>query len=493
MAIGWWRPAEQTARLWVRPSWEGDGGVRQLLAVSIPLMLSALSGVVNLFFDRYFLAKYDLQYHMAATHGAGATWWAVQHFMLATVFYVSTFVAQYHGAGRDDRIGASIWQGLYMSLAGGLLNMALWPLWGPLYRAVHGEGLLSQLEAEYCQALGFGTFFLLANAAFGAFYAGRGRTVFVMITSFLIAILNILLNRWLIFSPPDWLPFVEPGIVGAAWGTNISLAAGSLVYMAAVFRPVHEREYKLLSSWRLNPALFRRILRFGAPQGFQHFVEISAFAFFFLMVGRVSQQALVASNIAITVNMIVFMAMVGVAQGLGMLVGRFVARSEPDLAEKATTSAVALNTIMTLPGIVLYLAFPGLLVGIFVGSEVKPEFAAQVHELARAMLIVVAVYSLGDVIGVTYSSAIKGAGDTRFVFECAALSAVFVLIIPCALIAWTGGSALRMWVMALGYIMVIGAAFVARYWAGRWRTMSVIEPDLCASDSRVMAPPPEPV
>ena len=60
-------------------------------------------------------------------------------FFLGTAGYVNTFVAQYVGAGRPHRVGASVWQGIHFSIASGLLLMGLIPLAPAIFALVGHE------------------------------------------------------------------------------------------------------------------------------------------------------------------------------------------------------------------------------------------------------------------------------------------------------------------------------------------------------------------
>ncbi|MDK2970779.1 MAG: multidrug resistance protein family [Candidatus Sumerlaeota bacterium] len=474
----WWRAREGYARVWVTPCWKGDGGVRQLLDVAIPMVLTGLTVVTNLMFDRILLARYDIEFHMPATQGAGAAWWTIQHTCGGVVGYATTFVAQYHGSNRLRRVGPSVWQALYLALACGALNLLLYPMWGLFFEFVHGAGKLSLLEGQYAATLSFGSVFLLIGAAFGSFYAGLGKTRFVFGVGALIAVTNVILNRWLIFNPPEWLPFIEPGVVGAAWATNFSLAFGALVYALLVLHGRNEAEYATRSGWRFDARLLKRLVRFGLPQSYHHFIEVASFTFFFLMVGRVSQSALIASNIAGTVNMVVFIPMIGMGQSVGILLGRFIGNGRTDLAERITCTGTLINFALMVPVALVYTFMPDLFINLFITDEMSGEIVAAAREYARLFLLVVAIYSIGDVFNVTYASAIKGAGDTKFVFIFTALSSLVLLIIPCALLGYFGGPPLLMWILVMLFVMGMGGGFFLRFRSGHWKHMKVIEPDV---------------
>jgi hypothetical protein len=61
------------------------------------------------------------------------TVWAFIALFTGAGEYLTAFVAQYSGAGRPERIGPAVWQGIYFSLGAGLLLAALSPLCAPVF------------------------------------------------------------------------------------------------------------------------------------------------------------------------------------------------------------------------------------------------------------------------------------------------------------------------------------------------------------------------
>ena len=102
-----------------RPFWRGDGGGREVLILAYPLILSQMSFTIQVFVDRLFLTWYSAEAVAGAVTGLFVVW-AVIGLCIGTGEYATTFVAQYLGAGRPERIGAAIWQGIYFAVAAGL-------------------------------------------------------------------------------------------------------------------------------------------------------------------------------------------------------------------------------------------------------------------------------------------------------------------------------------------------------------------------------------
>ncbi|MDH3885700.1 MAG: MATE family efflux transporter, partial [Desulfobacterales bacterium] len=92
---------------------------RQVLRVSLPLVISMSSTMIMEFTDRVFLANYSLD-AIAAALPAGITAFLFISFFLGTAQYLNVFVAQYVGSGRPQRVGAVLWQGIYFSVFSGV-------------------------------------------------------------------------------------------------------------------------------------------------------------------------------------------------------------------------------------------------------------------------------------------------------------------------------------------------------------------------------------
>ena len=103
------------------------GSARELVRVALPLVISSGSASLMYVMDRVFLTWYSTD-AMAATLPAGMLHWTLVSLALGTTGYVNTFVAQYYGAGEPRRIGAVVWQGIWLSLIAGLALRGFVPL-----------------------------------------------------------------------------------------------------------------------------------------------------------------------------------------------------------------------------------------------------------------------------------------------------------------------------------------------------------------------------
>ena len=172
-----------------RPFWRGAGGGREVLILAYPLILSQMSFTIQVFVDRLFLTWYSAEAVAGAVTALFAVW-AVMGLCIGAGEYATTFIAQYLGAGRPERIGATIWQGIYFAAASGAVIAALQPLAVPVFAfAGHAEELRVH-EVAYARILLAGGFPIVLMATLASFFAGRGKTVVILAVNVLATLVN---------------------------------------------------------------------------------------------------------------------------------------------------------------------------------------------------------------------------------------------------------------------------------------------------------------
>lgn len=459
-----------------RPTWAGEEGMRNLLRVSIPLILTSSVHSVNLFVDRTLLSWYSSDAFNAA-FGAGVIQWTVLVLFLLTVQYAGTFVAQLIGAKENHSVGPIVWQSVYLALFGGAILTLLAPIGYPLFRWIGHEGNIPLLEAQYFKILVIGSVFPLLSVAGQTFFMGQERTGLILFINIACAVLNLVLDVWLIFEPV-WI-FPE-GIMGAAWATNIANGMGFvLCLLFAAANWANERTYRIFSGWRPNKALMLRLLRFGFPSGVHGVIDMVGFGTFMTVVGMFGASAQFASNMAFNVNLLLFIPAIGVHSGVQIITGRLCGMGAKDKVVPLATGAAAITFVYMVLVCIAYIAIPGVLLGNFRGSMPAAQWT-QVFQLATVLLLFVAAYSTFDAFVLVYSGALKGAGDTQFVMWVSLVFSQLLLTGPClALAAWRHhlpSSEIGLylaWTFCSFYIVFLSAINFGRFWTGHWRKFNL--------------------
>jgi len=460
--------------------WNEPGGYRQVLDISIPLVISMGSLSLMLFTDRLFLSRYSLD-AIAASMPAGTASFLFVAFFMGVVGYVNVFVAQYTGSGEREKVGASVWQGLYFSFGATLILASLYFIADPLFDAAGHSPEVRRLEVIYFQILMLGAGPVVLSPALSSFFTGRGLTRVVMFTNLAGAAVNIPLDYCLINGIG---PFPELGIAGAGLATIIGylVIAGLLVYL--VFNRENDEQYGILRQRRFQRELFGRMMKYGLPSGVQFFIDLFSFTAFLFIVGRLGKEALAATNIVISISLLAFLPLVGFGLGLSVLVGQALGRNNPQEAERATSSTLHVTFLYIIVVVLIFILVPEWLMNLFRSRDPAQADYQSILKIGLVLLRFVALYSLFDVLFVVYSSAIKGAGDTRFVMWAIGILSMGIMVIPVYFMVIHFNTGIYpTWFALTAYICVAGIVFWRRYSKGKWKDMRVIE--------RSEAPPAE--
>ncbi len=455
------------------PSRHHPGGSRELLWLATPLVVSQGFMTVQVFVDTILLSKYD-PLAMAASLPAVMWYWLLFGFLQVTAGYTSTFVAQYTGAGRPHRVGPAVWQGIHFAVLAGLFTLLLWPAASFLIALGEHSAALQELEVAYLRCLAFAALPMLIMAAVNGFFSGRGQTWTVLGIEAFGTTVNVALALVLIFGR---LGFPEMGIQGAGWATVAGSWASALFALGLFLRRRYRAEFATASGWRFERELFGRLMKYGGPAGAQVFLDVLVFNFFMQLVGRLGDAAMAATTLTVRLNMIAFLPMMGLGQAVCILVGQRLGGDRPDLAEKSAYTGLKWTFGYMCTIAVLYLGIPEVLVSIFEGGR-DPTTFAEVAAIVPGLLVCVAAYSVVDAVNVSFSFALRGAGDTRFVTMMTFCLAWPIMVLPTYLVVRAGGSVTWAWWFATAHIFARAACFYLRFRSGKWKSMRVIEPKL---------------
>jgi multidrug resistance protein, MATE family len=446
------------------------GGSRELLKLALPLVVSQSFMTAQVFLDTILLSWHN-PLEMAASFPAVMWFWLAFGFLQVTAGYVSTFVAQYTGANRPERVGPAVWQGIHFAVFAGLVFMLMAPA-APFLIALGGHpDSIQPLEVTYLQCLSFAALPMLVLAAVNGFFSGRGQTWTVFGTEAFGTCVNAALALVLIFGR---LGFPELGIAGAGWATAAGSFASALFGLALFVRRKYREQFNTLAGWAFDRELFGRLMKYGGPAGAQVFLDVLVFLAFTQLVGRLGETSLAATTLTIRLNMVAFLPMMGMGQAVSILVGQRLGANRPDIAERTTYTGVRWVFGYMFIVAAAYLLIPNMLVSIF-ESDRDPEQFAAVAAMIPALLACAAVYSLADAGNVSFAFALRGAGDTRFVSLLTFSLGWPIMVIPTFFIVQFGGSLYWAWMCATAYIVAMAICFLWRFRTGKWKSMRVIE------------------
>jgi len=211
------------------------------------------------------------------------------------------------------------------------------------------------LTVEYLVFIGWGMVFILFRLMSRNVFHAAGDAVKPMIFTIVGAVLNAILDPFLIFG---WGPFPEMGIGGAGLATTISggIAAALSFYYLVGGRSVYRLK---LHHLRPNLSIIAQIYRVGLPSILMELTETIVFILFNRIVAGFGSITLAALGIGIRVIDLAFMPIVGVAHGLLPIVGFCLgARLWERLWSAVKLASVALVVMLGIATIILEIFAP---------------------------------------------------------------------------------------------------------------------------------------
>lgn len=445
--------------------------MKALLAVAWPLIIANSFWNLQLTIDRIFLGAYSTEALGAAMTVMGV-FWVPMALLQQTASYITTFVAQYFGAKEEEKIGACMWQAIYVSTFGGLafLLLNLGSDW--FFSLVgHAPGI-QQLEIEYYNSLAYSALPTALVAAASGFFTGLGQTKTVMRINFVGMLLNAILDYIMVLGN---FGFPRMGVTGAGYATALATYGAAIYGGYLMFNSQHEVRYKILSAWRIQFSLIKQFLKYGLPSGLQWALEGLAFTVFLIIMGRMvnGDVALASSSIAVTVMMLSVLPSMGVAQAVLTLVGQHLGAGEPRQAEQVTWDGVRLSIVYMFCVAATFYLFPEFYLSWFHNNQ-NAALWGGVTLLVPVLLKIVGVFTMLDSMYLNISFALKGAGDTRFVSLMALTVPWPIMVLPAFLVRERENAVTIAWCFAAVYSLVITSILVLRFRGGKWKSMSVI-------------------
>ncbi len=466
--------------------------LRGVVIMAIPMVITTSTRMVMDVTDYFMISRLPDGTAQAALLPAQLFLWTYMVIGMGVVSIVATFASQALGRKRYSDCSAYAWQGLYLAVAFGLLGFAVWPMLPWLVSAVGHDAAVQKLELAYCNVAVWSIGPTIAAAALSGFFNGVHHPKVTMWSAIEGIVINFAVSFCLIFGK---LGLPEMGIAGAAAGTVVATFYRSVRLAVTMCLPRFNERFRARETWRIDRGKMVNVLRVGSPQGGQWFSDVVVWMLFVnVLVGRMfGTPHLIATNVAWQYLRISFLPAIGVGMAVTSLVGKAVGQRDHWRAVRETRLAIlAVGVYMGLMA-AAFLFFGRELIAFF---NDQPEIVA----IGGGVMICAAVFQVFDGMGMIYTSALRGAGDTLWPSVMFVVSHWLILIGGGFLIAWflPGLGSLGPWIAASGLLIICGLLLWWRWHVRAWMKIDIfredeagsgLEPttDLAAPDEEVSA------
>lgn len=447
----------------------------EVLAISLPMVVSQACDTVMVFTDRLFLARLKPEL-MNAVLGGGLTAFMMMSFFFGLLGFTTALVAQHLGASRKRDCAVVLTQALIFACIAYPLILALRPAGHGLFQimGVKGEQLGPQIE--YFDILLYGSLISLVRLCLSGYFSGIGRTRIVMIASFATMLINVGLGYAFIFGK---IGIPAMGIRGAAFATLISGAVGLVILALAYFGEGNRKEFGVMRAFHFDRPLAGKLLRYGSPTGFEMCLNILAFNVMVMMFHAMGASTATAATVVLNWDFVSFVPLIGIEIGVTSLVGRYMGAGEPDKAHQSVMSGLKLGLFYSAIVFVFFAGFPGMLVDVFrpVGQSLVFDAATPT---AIFMVRTASVYVLVEAMLCVFIGALRGAGDTFWAMRMSVIlhwttAVVLVLLLRVLYLSPEVG-----WLAMVCFFLVFSVVVFKRYREGKWRGIRLVEGTVAA-------------
>lgn len=448
---------------------------KKVLVLAAPLVLINLTQVIMQFCDRKFLSMQSSE-SMAAAMPSGLLVFTLASFFMATIAFATPMVSQYFG--KEDFVACVRvpWVAARLALLSALAFLCVIAPLGYLLiiYSGHSETMIAYEKLYYLSLVpGFACVFF--TFAFNSFFSGRGITWIPSAVQVITCITNIVLNYILIFghfgSP-------ELGILGAGLATSfanlLALAITIFIFLCVDQKKFKTRQFRLFSSFD-----FKQLFRLGSSSGLHILSDMSAFTTVIFLIGTLGTVALATSTIAMTINMISFMPLLGMSEAVSILAGQSIGRGRVLQAEKTAYATWQMGTIYTIIIATLYVIFGSELCSLFKPHNLTEltQFE-EVVKVGQVVLYFVAFYCILDSMVFIFMGGMRGAGDTRVPMLIVFALCWFIWVPVTYYLVNAGFGLYYVWGYVVVHLVCLATGIIWRYRSGAWKRIKVVKQEI---------------
>ena len=316
-------------------------------------------------------------------------------------------------------------------------------------------------------------YFLLTAAAYpfmgiynagAALFRAMGNSKVSMINSFIINVINILVNAILIFG-------FGMGAAGAGIGTLVSRIAAAVIIMVMLRHPGLTVQVDDIFHFEFNGSMIRRILFIGIPTGMENGMFQAGKLMVLNLITTFGTSAVAANAIANSISGVINVP--GSAMGLAIItvIGRCIGAGDTHQAVHYTKLLVGCSYLsMLIMGSALFFS-ADFLVTLF---NLSPEAMAMASQVLKFCAI---ANMLFWPMAFTLPNSLRAAGDAVFTMM-VSLTTMFVCRVALSYVfacSWGFGlGLLGVWLAMFCDWIVRAVCFLWRYWRGSWKKIHVI-------------------
>ncbi len=342
-----------------------------LFKFSLPAIIGTLVNATYNLVDRIFIGQAVGEGGLAAATVAFPVMLLLMGSGMLIGYGTNTLISMKLGEKKTEQAEALLGQAFAaFATINVLYILILTPLLEPLLKLMGATPEILPMAVGYTKIIVWGNFAQSISFGMNSFIRGEGRPKVAMVTMFIGAILNLILD-------PLFLFVFKMGVEGAALATVIAQSVSALhvldyfVFKRGILR-------LRLENIRLRFGTLGRVMVIGSPMFLMHAVgsilqgamniQIARYA------GGLSIVALSVIGVINSVSTLCFMPMIGLSQGMQPIVGYKYGAKLYSRVRATWKLCIKVSTIFCIFTFVIIFFFPQYIFPLFAGDAAAPEF-----------------------------------------------------------------------------------------------------------------------
>ena len=295
------------------------------------------------------------------------------------------------------------------------------------------DPVLLKMAADYIRIIFMGSAFLFIPVLSSDILRAEGNTFVPMIAMLIGAVINIVLDPFLIFGIG---PFPELGAAGAAYATVFSRIISGIYIIYMVF--INDKDIKVdIKKFAFKFEIIRDIYKVGLPSMVMQFLASFMVSGLNLIVGSYNTDAIAVIGIYFKLQSFVFMPVFGLNQGYMPIVGYNYGFNKPDRMKQTIKYGLITGGAITTLGFIAFQFFPEPLVRLF---SKDPELVALGIKALKTISLSFPVVGISIIASTTFQAVGKGVISLMISF-----SRQIIVLLPAAYFLAKIGGVNLMW------------------------------------------------
>lgn len=446
------------------------GNLSELIKQALPAAISQASFSLMMLTDRLLLTPLGKEAPSASMLG-GFTSFLMIVFFTGLLGYITPLTGQMIGAKKEKGISSLVNQGMIITL---LVSPFIILVGRPLaelyfdWAGIHQTQKL--LALKYFTVVNCSCLFGLASTVLGSFFIGIGRTYIVMMVNTLGMLINIPMTYYFIHN--GFFGYFD-GVQGSALGSLLSgvfmVGMFCFIYLSPKMKELYQTNFKL----KLDRKIFNKLIKFGAPSGFEITLTFAAFSTFMALFHSYGPKEALAATIVLNWEIAAFLPAWGVSVGVSSLVGKYMGARDIESALRSIGSGFLASFLVMFVACFLFVSQTETLVSLFIPRDPKEEFE-QILKMSAPMLQLVCLYCLSNAFNLVLSGALRAAGDTKSVMVIAIMGQWLMLGSGYYCIKIAALNPITSWFIFCCSLVFESIFFAYRFNQGHWKKIKVI-------------------